>query len=148
MQGQSLKGNSKDSRVIISCLFVWRLQDLYENDKGHKEYLFLTSQPPPIPNTFCRENAASVNRIWNSFVSSVFALCSTSDRNIWFEAKRYYFKLSIIFQLFLGKACYPSPPMTLTYSSIHLYFAACFQISDAAARICLLLPAGGKLCSA
>lgn len=45
MQGQSLKGNSKDSRVIISCLFVWRLQDLYENDKGHKEYLFLTSQP-------------------------------------------------------------------------------------------------------
>ena len=94
-----------------------------------------------------REKATSVNIMGNSFVSDVFALCSTSDRNIWFEANRYYFRLSIIFQLLLGKACYTSPPITLTFSSIHLYLLL-FQISNAAATICLLLPAGGKLFSA
>lgn len=88
------------------------------------KHIFSFSSLSPISNNTCNNNAASVNRIWNSFVSSVFALCSTSDRNIWFEAKRYYFQLSIIFQLLLGKACYTSPPITLTYSSLHLYFAA------------------------
>lgn len=84
-------------------------------------FLNVASQISTMPS---REKATSVDIMGNSFVSDVFALCSTSDRNIWFEANRYYFGLSIIFQLFLGKAWYTSPPITLTFSSIHLYFAA------------------------